>query len=61
MKNARHGLAFSLPQLAARFDLARLITRYPLEEANQALADMASGSVMKAVLVPDSLDFTASA
>jgi threonine dehydrogenase-like Zn-dependent dehydrogenase len=43
----------SLPQLAARFDLARLVTRYPLEDANQALADMASGSVMKAVLVPD--------
>jgi threonine dehydrogenase-like Zn-dependent dehydrogenase len=42
----------SLPQLAARFDLARLVTRYPLEEANRALADMASGSVMKAVLAP---------
>jgi threonine dehydrogenase-like Zn-dependent dehydrogenase len=50
----------TLPQLAARFDLARLITRYPLEEANQALADMASGSVMKAVLAPDALAFAAS-
>jgi threonine dehydrogenase-like Zn-dependent dehydrogenase len=41
-----------LPQLAARFDLARLVTRYPLAEANRALADMAGGSVMKAVLAP---------
>jgi threonine dehydrogenase-like Zn-dependent dehydrogenase len=43
----------SLPQLAARFNLGRLVTRYPLGEANRALADMASGSVMKAVLEPD--------
>ena len=42
----------TLPQLAARFDLGRLVTRYPLEEANRALAEMASGSVMKAVLAP---------
>jgi hypothetical protein len=42
----------SLPQLAARFDLARLITPYPLAEANRALADVAGGAVMKAVLVP---------
>jgi threonine dehydrogenase-like Zn-dependent dehydrogenase len=42
----------SLPQLAARFDLGRLITRYPLADANQALSDMASGAVMKAVLAP---------
>src|SRR5215218_1519106 len=41
-----------LPQLAARFDLARLVTRYPLEEANRALADMARRWVMKAVLAP---------
>jgi threonine dehydrogenase-like Zn-dependent dehydrogenase len=41
-----------LPQLAARFDLTRLVTRYPLAEVNRALADMASGSVMKAVLAP---------
>lgn len=40
----------TLPQLAARFDLSKLVTHYPLEEANQALADMASGAVMKAVL-----------
>ena len=44
----------TLPQLAARFDLGRLVTRYPLAEANQALADMASGAVMKAVLAPGS-------
>jgi Zn-dependent alcohol dehydrogenase len=43
----------TLPQLAARFDLSRLVTRYPLEQVNQALEQMASGSVMKAVLVPD--------
>ncbi|MCA9877999.1 MAG: zinc-binding dehydrogenase [Thermomicrobiales bacterium] len=42
----------TLPQLAARFDLERLITTYPLAEANQALADMARGEVMKAVLAP---------
>jgi threonine dehydrogenase-like Zn-dependent dehydrogenase len=42
----------SLPQLAARFDLERLITPYPLAEANRALADVAGGAVMKAVLVP---------
>lgn len=47
------GYIRSLPQLAQRFDLARMVTRYPLAEANQALADMASGSVMKAVLVPE--------
>ncbi len=43
----------TLPQLAARFDLSRLVTRYPLAEANRALSDMASGSVMKAVLEPE--------
>lgn len=42
----------SLPQLAARFDLGRLITRYALDDANAALADMAKGEVMKAVLAP---------
>jgi threonine dehydrogenase-like Zn-dependent dehydrogenase len=40
----------ALPQLAARFDLARLITRYRLEEAGTALADMSAGRVMKPVL-----------
>jgi threonine dehydrogenase-like Zn-dependent dehydrogenase len=40
----------ALPRLAERFDLPRLITRYPLEAANVALADMAAGRVMKPVL-----------
>jgi threonine dehydrogenase-like Zn-dependent dehydrogenase len=49
----KHYLAYieSLPHLAARFDLPRLITRYPLAAANQALTDMAAGAVMKPVLV----------
>jgi threonine dehydrogenase-like Zn-dependent dehydrogenase len=40
----------ALPRLAARFDLPRLITRYALDEANHALADMAAANVMKPVL-----------
>jgi threonine dehydrogenase-like Zn-dependent dehydrogenase len=40
----------ALPRLAERFDLHRLITRYPLDDANRALADMAAGRVMKPVL-----------
>jgi threonine dehydrogenase-like Zn-dependent dehydrogenase len=40
----------AVPRLAARFDLPRLITRYRLDDANQALADMAAGQVMKPVL-----------
>ena len=43
----------SLPRLAARFDLARLLTVYPLADANRALADVAAGAVMKAVLAPE--------
>jgi threonine dehydrogenase-like Zn-dependent dehydrogenase len=39
----------ALPQLAARFDLARLISRYQIEDANTALQDMAGGRVMKPV------------
>lgn len=42
----------SLPRLVERFDLARLLTVYPLTAANRALADVAAGSVMKAVLAP---------
>ncbi len=49
----------SFPALAARFDLGRLITRYPLAEANRALADVAAGAVMKAVLAPDQNGTTA--
>ena len=40
----------ALPRLAGRFDLARLITRYQLEDAGKALADMGAGRVMKPVL-----------
>jgi threonine dehydrogenase-like Zn-dependent dehydrogenase len=39
-----------LPQLAARFDLPTLTTTYPLEETAQALAEVAAGRVMKAIL-----------
>ena len=46
----------SVPQLAARFDLARLLTIYPLADANRALADVAAGAVMKAVLAPGTLE-----
>ncbi len=50
----RHSLRYvqSVPRLAERFDLARMLTVYPLTEANRALADVASGAVMKAVLAP---------
>lgn len=40
----------TLPLLAERYDLTRLVTPYPLADANQALADMGAGKVMKAVL-----------
>jgi threonine dehydrogenase-like Zn-dependent dehydrogenase len=40
----------SLPLLAQRFDLARLVTRYDLTDANDALADMRSGATLKPVL-----------
>jgi threonine dehydrogenase-like Zn-dependent dehydrogenase len=40
-----------LPTLLARFDLARLVTTYPLTDHSAALADVAAGSIMKAVLV----------
>jgi hypothetical protein len=40
-----------LPQLAARFGLSRLLTRYSLDQANLALAEMAGRAVIKAVLV----------
>ena len=48
----------SVPQLATRFDLARLLTIYPLADANRALADVAAGKVMKAVLAPGTLEVT---
>jgi threonine dehydrogenase-like Zn-dependent dehydrogenase len=45
----------ALPRLVERFDLPRLITRYPLADANRALVDMAAGVVMKPVLEPSRL------
>jgi D-arabinose 1-dehydrogenase-like Zn-dependent alcohol dehydrogenase len=43
----------TLRQLAKEFDLSKLVTLYPLAQANAALADMRSGAVMKAVLRPN--------
>jgi threonine dehydrogenase-like Zn-dependent dehydrogenase len=43
-----------LPALLARFDLARMVTTYPLADHTAALADVAAGSIMKAVLVSQS-------
>ena len=40
----------NLPAIAARFDLGRLVTYYPLTEANTAMTDMAAGRTMKPVL-----------
>jgi Zn-dependent alcohol dehydrogenase len=40
----------NLPEMQARFGLDPLITRYRLDDVNQAMSDMASGSVMKAVI-----------
>ncbi len=42
----------AVPLLAQRFDLGRLVTRYHLGQANQALADMRSGVTLKPVLSP---------
>ena len=39
----------ALPRLVTRIDLPRLKTRYNLEDANDALRDMAAGIVMKPV------------
>jgi hypothetical protein len=39
-----------LPRLVERFDLARLVTPYPLADHGDALRDVAGGAVMKAVL-----------
>jgi D-arabinose 1-dehydrogenase-like Zn-dependent alcohol dehydrogenase len=43
----------ALPNLTRRFEIDRLVSEYPLSEANRALADMAAGRVMKPLLVPD--------
>jgi len=42
----------TLPQLAARFSVERLITMFPLERAQDALDAARGGAVGKAVLVP---------
>ncbi len=42
----------SLPQLSERFDLARLVSPYPLEAVNEALDAVRAGRVTKAVLAP---------
>ncbi|GAA4423096.1 alcohol dehydrogenase catalytic domain-containing protein [Actinokineospora soli] len=41
-----------LPALTERFDLARLVTVYGLDEHEKAMADVAAGRVLKAVLAP---------
>jgi threonine dehydrogenase-like Zn-dependent dehydrogenase len=43
----------TVPQLAARFDLPRLLERFPLSDAQGALDAARAGEVGKAVLVPD--------
>ena len=42
----------SLAQLTERFDLARLVSTYRLEEVNEALEAVGEGRVTKAVLAP---------
>jgi threonine dehydrogenase-like Zn-dependent dehydrogenase len=39
-----------LPELTARFDLAALVTRFPLDEVDAAMTQVAAGDVLKAVL-----------
>ncbi|MFC9280157.1 hypothetical protein [Streptomyces collinus] len=39
-----------LPALTARFDLENMVTAYPLGHHAEALADVARGAVLKAVL-----------
>jgi threonine dehydrogenase-like Zn-dependent dehydrogenase len=50
--SGRHVVAYvrSVPQLAARFDLPRLLTSFPLERAQDALDAARAGQVTKAVL-----------
>ncbi|WP_233160254.1 zinc-binding dehydrogenase [Pseudonocardia sp. MH-G8] len=52
--SARHYITYisSLPRLIARFDLGSLLSEYPLEAADEAVADVKAGAVMKAVLRP---------
>lgn len=48
----RHFIEYveAMPRLAQMCDLSRLVTPYALEDANQAMADVASGRVLKAAL-----------
>jgi D-arabinose 1-dehydrogenase-like Zn-dependent alcohol dehydrogenase len=39
-----------LPTLTERFDLQRLVTTFPLDQVGDALAQVANGTVMKAIL-----------
>lgn len=41
----------SLPELVERFDLASMVTEYPLQEAENAMSDMRDGRSLKSVLV----------
>lgn len=41
-----------LPRLAARFDLRRLVTTFDLADADEAMRQVASGAVLKALLRP---------
>lgn len=52
--SAAHYLEYvrTVPQLLERFELPRLITTFPLERAEEALAAARAGEVGKAVLVP---------
>ncbi len=40
----------SLPRLTAHFDLASMVTEYPLTEADDAMTDMRDGRTLKSVL-----------
>ena len=40
----------NLPAIGDRFDLTRLVTYYPLDAVNEAMAEMAAGRTMKPVL-----------
>ncbi len=52
--SAAHYLEYvrTVPQLLERFELQRLITTFPLDRAQEALAAARAGEVGKAVLVP---------
>lgn len=51
----RHYIEYieAMPRLAELCDLSRLVAPYALEDANQALTDVASGRVLKAALATD--------